>query len=249
MNTPHQAAEWLSRAQKAVLFTGAGMSTESGIPDFRSPGGIWATSQPVYFDDFVASEQARYEYWRQKSQAHRDFSGSEPNQGHEVIGQWEKKGIIHRVITQNIDGLHQMAGCQDVVELHGTARQVRCLDCGYSEEAGRPVSEFLETDEVPRCPRCQGITKHATISFGQQLDATVLQTACRLAEETDLLLVMGSSLVVEPAASLPTIAQRHGARVVIINRDATDKDHVADLLLRGEIGETLARMDALISGR
>ncbi len=153
MNTPHQAAEWLSRAQKAVLFTGAGMSTESGIPDFRSPGGIWATSQPVYFDDFVASEQARYEYWRQKSQAHRDFSGSEPNQGHEVIGQWEKKGMIHRVITQNIDGLHQMAGCQDVVELHGTARQVRCLDCGYSEEAGRPVSEFLETDEVPCCPR------------------------------------------------------------------------------------------------
>ena len=110
------------------------------------------------------------------------------------------------------------------------------------------MSEFLETDEVPCCPECQGITKHATISFGQQLDATVLQTACHLAEETDLLLVMGSSLVVEPAASLPTIAQRNGARVVIINRDATDKDQVADLLLRGEIGETLSLIDALISG-
>ena len=248
MNEHRQAAEWISNAQRAVVFTGAGMSTESGIPDFRSPGGIWATSQPVYFDDFVASQDARYEYWRQKAQLHMDFSASQPNQGHQVIGRWERDGILHRVITQNIDGLHQLAGCQDVVELHGTARQVRCLDCGYSEDAGRPVSEFLETDEVPSCPECQGIIKHATISFGQQLDATVLQTACQLAEETDLLLVMGSSLVVEPAASLPTIARGNGSRVIIINRDPTDKDPVADLLIRGEIGATLVLVDEMITG-
>ena len=248
MGTLQQLAEWLSGSHKAIVFTGAGMSTESGIPDFRSPGGIWATSQPVYFDDFVASPDARYEYWRQKAQAHRDFSASQPNRGHQVIGRWEKEGLIHRVITQNIDGLHQLSGCQDVVELHGTARQVRCLDCDFHEDADRPVNEFLETDQVPCCPLCQGVTKHATISFGQQLDPGVLETARQLAEATDLLLVMGSSLVVEPAASLPAIASRNGSRVVIINRDPTDRDHLADMVIQQEIGETLCQLERQISG-
>ena len=248
MDALQQVAEWLSSSQMAIVFTGAGMSTESGIPDFRSPGGIWATSQPVYFDDFVASQDARYEYWRQKAQAHFDFSASQPNRGHQVIGRWEREGLIHRVITQNIDGLHQLAGCQDVVELHGTARQVRCLECDFQEDAERPVREFLESDQVPCCPLCQGITKHATISFGQQLDPVVLETAGQLAEATDLLLVMGSSLVVEPAASLPATAQRNGSRVVIINRDPTDRDHLADLVIQQEIGETLCQLEKQISG-
>jgi NAD-dependent deacetylase len=243
MSEVQQLANWLSSSSQAIVFTGAGMSTESGIPDFRSPDGIWATSTPVYFDDFMASQEARLEYWRQKSVAHVEFSTSEPNRGHQVLGRWQQAGLIHRVVTQNIDGLHQLAGCQNVVELHGTARMVSCLECGFREESERPVREFLETGEVPCCPECQGITKHATISFGQQLDTLVLETAGELAEQTDLLLVMGSSLVVEPAASLPAIASRGGARVVIINRDPTDKDHLADLVVQGEIGATLALVD------
>jgi NAD-dependent deacetylase len=246
MQKIEQIAEWLAAGSGAVVFSGAGMSTESGIPDFRSPGGVWATNQPVYFDEYMASSEARYEYWRQKSIAHQDFADSQPNCGHKLLAAWEQIGMVQGVITQNIDGLHQLAGSSLVLELHGTARQVACLECGARGPADQAVAEFLVMDEVPSCPECDGITKHATISFGQQLDDEVLRQADQLVQRADLLLVMGSSLVVQPAASLPAIAARSGARVVIINRDATDQDGIADAVIHGEIGETLEAINSCL---
>lgn len=239
-----QVAEWLRSASSAVVFTGAGMSTESGIPDFRSPGGIWSQVTPVYFDDFVASAAARHEYWRQKCAAYRDFAQAEPNVGHRILAAWEAANRVQAVITQNIDGLHQAGGSRRVLELHGTARAIACIDCGARFEPGPLVEEFLATDRVPPCGACGGRLKSATISFGQALPVNVLEEACDLASSCDLLLAMGSSLVVEPAASLPRMARGAGARLVIINREPTPQDASADLVLRGSIGEILAEIDA-----
>lgn len=244
---PHQqVAKWLQTAKRAVAFTGAGISTESGIPDFRSKDGIWATSQPVYYEDFVASTTARHEYWRQKSVAHRNFSQSQPNVGHTTLAQWERMGRLRAVITQNIDGLHQIAGSSEVIEIHGTARQVACLECDQRYDAARMVDQFLETDQVPVCTECGGIVKHATISFGQSLVAEVLEAAIQLAKSSDLFLVMGSTLVVEPAASLPRMASEQGARVVIVNRDETPLDGIADLIFQESIGETLETINRAV---
>ena len=251
MTDYERIADWLRQASRcgrspdpaAVVFTGAGISTESGIPDFRSPGGVWATSQPVYFDDFVASGEARYEYWRQKSISHRGFVDSDPNAGHLVLARWQEASLLSSVITQNIDGLHQDAGSQDVIELHGTARYVACLDCHERFDADPWVKQFLETDCVPDCPKCGGIMKHATISFGQALDPDVLERAAGLAAQADLFFAIGSSLVVHPAAGLPPLAKRNGARLVIINRTPTDQDGLADVVLDESIGNALTAID------
>ena len=178
MNTEvgERIASWLSNAKKPVVFTGAGMSTESGIPDFRSPGGIWTKYQTVYYDEFLESAQARHEYWRQKAEGHGDFAAAKPNAGHQVIAQWEARDLIHGVITQNIDGLHQIAGNKNVLELHGTSREIMCLDCGARYDAESMIREFLSNDRVPLCRECtDGRLKHATISFGQELPGQVLQ--------------------------------------------------------------------------
>ncbi len=233
-------ARWLADAKSAVAFTGAGISTESGIPDFRSPGGVWATSQPVYFDDFVRSADARAEYWRQKSESHGDFFNSQPNIAHQGLAEWESQGRLRGVITQNIDGLHQVAGNKSVLELHGTARFVSCLDCQWRIDANPMVEQFQQTGEVPNCPECGGLLKHATVSFGQSLPSDVLQTAMQWSRECDVFLVMGSSLVVEPAASLPALAAQNGAHLAIINRDPTPLDAIADLVVNAALGETIA---------
>jgi NAD-dependent deacetylase len=243
-----QVADWLRSARRAVAFTGAGISTESGIPDFRSPGGIWAQTQPVYFDEFLASADARREYWRQKAVSHQDFRQAEPNAGHRTLAAWQQSGRLAAIITQNIDGLHQDAGATDVIELHGTARHVACLDCDWRDTADPWVARFLETQEPPCCPQCGGITKHATISFGQQLDASVLEGAMQYASDADLLLAMGSSLVVYPAAGIPQLAKRNGARLVIINRDPTDQDASADAVFHASIGETLVAINHALQG-
>jgi NAD-dependent deacetylase len=232
-------ADWLKTARAAVAFTGAGVSTESGIPDFRSPNGIWSKVSPVYFDDFLRSPTARHEYWRQKSATHVEFSMASPNDGHRAIAEWESEGVLRGVITQNIDGLHQQAGSRRVLELHGTAREVGCLTCGVRFPADAWVQRFLDSQTVPDCPDCGGLLKHATISFGQALDEGVLEEALRLARETDLFLAVGSSLVVHPAAGLPALAKDNGARLVIINRDLTPLDDRADLVIREPIGATL----------
>ena len=235
---------WLIEAEKPVVFTGAGMSTESGIPDFRSPGGVWTKYRTVYYDEFMARAEARHEYWQQKSAGHREFADAQPNTGHQVIAKWEKQGRLHRVITQNIDGLHQIAGHQNVLELHGTARQIQCQDCGARYDAEPLVGEFLATDRVPACRQCaEGRLKHATISFGQALPTDVLEQAVEWCQQSDLLIAMGSSLVVSPAADLPALTKQCGGRLVIINRDPTPLDSMADEVVRGSIGSTLTAID------
>ena len=242
----HTLAGWLHESLSTVAFTGAGISTESGIPDFRSPGGVWATSQPVYFDEFIQSADARHEYWRQKATSHRDFSDATPNVTHRVLSQWEASGKLRGVITQNIDGLHQLAGSRNVLELHGTARQIGCLNCDYREVADALVKQFVVTDQVPSCPQCGGLLKHATISFGQSLAEDVLQNSVRWATESSLFLAMGSSLVVHPAADLPVAAQKHGARLVIINHDETPLDSRADLVIHAGLGDTMQHVTEVL---
>jgi NAD-dependent deacetylase len=242
-----RVARWLVESTGGLAFTGAGISTESGIPDFRSPGGVWSKYQPVMYDQFLASAAARHEYWRQKCEADADFARAQPNAGHRTLARWEEEGRIWGVVTQNIDGLHQEAGSQHVLELHGTNRAVVCLDCSNRFEPGPLVKQFLETDAVPECPHCAGRLKHATISFGQALSREVLEEAFERSRRCDLFFAIGSSLVVEPAASLPRLAQASGARLVIMNRDPTHQDASADLVLRAPIGETLAGIDRCIA--
>ena len=237
-----QLARWLHASKCTVAFSGAGISTESGLPDFRSPGGVWANNRTVYFQEFLDNEVDRQEYWRQKSMTHHEFVKAKPNVTHRLLAQWESLGLIYGVITQNIDGLHQQAGSQRLLELHGTAREVGCLDCGARFPADPYVAEFESTGIVPRCPKCKGLLKHATISFGQSLDSFVLDEAYRWSERAEVFLTLGSSLVVEPAASLPVVAKRHGARLVIVNRDPTPLDRLADVRIFAEIGATMQEL-------
>jgi NAD-dependent deacetylase len=247
-NDINRVADWLASAQSAVVLTGAGISTESGIPDFRSPGGVWSKYRTVYFDEFLTSPAGRHEYWRQKCEMHREFADAQPNVGHQVLARWETAGRIRGVITQNIDGLHQLAGSRRVLELHGTARQAACLDCAACYDIGPLVEQFLTQNHVPDCPACGGRLKHATISFGQMLPADVLMEATRWSREADLMLAIGSSLVVTPAADLPRIAKENGARLVILNRDPTPLDAIADVVLNAPIGETLSAIHSELTG-
>ncbi len=231
-----QFVEWHNEATSTVAFTGAGISTESGIPDFRSPGGVWAKNRTVYFDEFVASASARHEYWRQKAEAHRDFIAASPNITHLTLSRWEQTKRLRGVITQNIDGLHQLAGSQQVLELHGTARQIACLNCSWRNVADKWVQQFVELNQVPDCPQCGGKLKHATVSFGQALPEDVVEAAVEWSQACQLFLALGSSLVVHPAAGLPRIARDGGARLVIVNRDATPLDSIARMVVNAPLG-------------
>jgi NAD-dependent deacetylase len=246
MTSIKAVADWLSEAESAVVFTGAGVSTESGIPDFRSPGGVWSRRKPILFDEYVRDPEARLEYWRQRAETHAEFTRAEPNVAHNAFATWEKAGRIRGLITQNIDGLHELAGSRNVLELHGTARQVGCLDCAARFDADAMLRQFEESQAVPCCPKCGGLTKHATISFGQSLSPAVLQTAIRWSREADLFLAVGSSLVVTPAAELPALAKSSGARLVIINREPTPLDGIADAVIRDGIGTVIAQVERLL---
>lgn len=241
-------AAWLGEAKCAAAFTGAGMSTESGIPDFRSPGGIWSKYQPIDFAEFMASPEARYEYWRRKCEGYPAMAEAEPNAGHRALARWESIGRLEGVITQNIDGLHQAAGSRRVIELHGTDREAECLDCRKRYDIAPLIEQFEVQQAVPACTACGSrMMKHATISFGQPLAPSVLQAGLALSKRVDLMIVLGSSLVVEPAASLPRKAKQYGARLVIITREPTPQDSLADLVLHESIGETLAGIDAAVT--
>jgi NAD-dependent deacetylase len=239
-----EAQRLRARSRRAVAFTGAGVSTASGVPDFRSPGGIWSRYQPVTIQEFVASEEARRAYWRYKKETYRDFAAARPNAAHHTLARLERDGRLLAVITQNIDGLHQEAGSRAVVELHGTNRRVVCLECGRDYAAGLIQDRLLAGCEVPLCDACGGILKAATISFGQPLPREVWAEAWRLATACDLLLVLGSSLVVHPAAALPGAAASAGAAVVIVNREATPLDPLAAHVLRGAVEEILPALAA-----
>ncbi len=236
--------ELIAGARRIVAFTGAGISTESGIPDFRSPGGIWTKYQPIYFDDFMSSEEMRREAWRRKFATDETMLKAEPNAGHRALAKLVEQGKMSAIITQNIDGLHQRSGVPDqkIIELHGNTTYATCLDCGQRHELEPIRKAFLGKGELPLCRKCDGIVKTATISFGQAMPEIQMARAQDETMGCDLFIVLGSSLVVYPAAGFPQVAKRKGAKLVILNRDPTDQDDTADLVIHTEIGPTLSRV-------
>lgn len=231
----------LEESRRVVVFTGAGISTESGIPDFRSPNGIWSKFTPVYYDDFVASEEARREAWRRKMVVDRDMQAAVPNRGHRAVAELVRRDKASCVITQNIDGLHQKSGIPDgrVIELHGNSTYATCLDCSLRHELEPILDAFARDGTLPVCRTCGGLVKTATVSFGQAMPAAAMERAERETLECDLFLALGSSLVVYPAAGFPILAKKNGARLVIVNREPTDLDAIADRVLNTEIGTAL----------
>ena len=206
-------ARLIREAGRAVVFTGAGISTESGIPDFRSPGGIWSQMAPIYFDEFLASEEARRETWRRRFAMEAEFGGAEPNRGHRAVDALVRRGKVAAVITQNIDGLHQASGipADKVIELHGNTTYATCLDCGERYEIADLRRAFESDGAVPPCTHCLGHIKTATISFGQAMPVPAMRRAEEETLAADLFIVLGSSLVVYPAAGFPELAKRNGA--------------------------------------
>ena len=235
------ARELIAGAARIVGFTGAGISTESGVPDFRSPNGVWARNRIVDFQEFVSSEAGRIEYWRQKAAAWPAMRDARPNAGHYAFAELHRQGRLEALITQNIERLHQRSGVPagKVLELHGTTTEAVCLTCGDRIASDEACRRIAGGERAPRCRPCGGLLKPATISFGQALPRDILARAQAAVETCDLLLVVGSSLVVEPAASLPRAAGRAGARLIIVNRDPTPLDGMADAVVRGEIGAVL----------
>ena len=234
----------IDRASRIVVFTGAGISTESGIPDFRSPGGIWSKNRIIYFDEFVRSRDARVEAWTRLFAGRETLKHATPNAGHRAISRLVELGKVTDVITQNIDGLHQQSGvpASKVIEVHGNATYAKCLACSTRHEFDEIEADFKATREPPACKLCDGIVKSATISFGQSMPEDEMDRAGRAALACDLFMAIGSSLVVYPAAGLPIDAKRNGAKLVILNRDPTALDHLADLVINAEIGPTLAKI-------
>ncbi|MCK5580027.1 MAG: NAD-dependent deacylase [Candidatus Omnitrophica bacterium] len=235
-------SEYICQASNIVVFTGAGISTESGISDYRSKGGIWERFVPVTIQEFLASEEKRKIYWQRKLELFETFGDAKPNQGHYMIVRLEKMGKLKGIITQNIDGLHQLAGsCGDkILEIHGSNRETICLSCGDLRPWEDVYKRLKSGEEVPLCLKCKGFLKPNTISFGQALDQDVLRESMEWASQCDLMLAIGSTLVVEPAASLPRIAKQNGAKLVIITLSETPLDAIADLKISAGIGETLS---------
>ena len=245
-----QIAQWILDSERVVVFTGAGLSTESGIPDFRSPGGVWDRYNPedFYFQKFLASETSRQRYWEMATEMYGPMKEAKPNSAHLAIAELERLGKLDCVITQNVDALHLKAGNSKdrIIELHGNAMAVSCLKCGkrYDRE---PIQERLEREKKPPCCEdCGGFLKPATISFGQSMPEKETNEAYRRSSACHLFIVIGSSLVVQPAASMPLVAKQDGAKLVIINRDSTSCDQAADIVIHGEAGRTMERiMEAL----
>jgi NAD-dependent deacetylase len=237
--------EWLgamiAEASIIIPFTGAGISTECGIPDFRSPGGLWTRNRPIPFDEFVASREAREESWRRRFAMEPTFAAAKPGRGHRALASLYRAGKIPAIITQNIDNLHQISGFKpnDVVELHGNTTYARCIGCGQAYDLPWVKAQFDQTGAAPDCIACDEPVKTATISFGQAMPEEAMLRATELARHCDLFLAIGSSLVVWPAAGFPLMAKNSGARLVIINKEPTEQDDIADLVIRHDIGETL----------
>ena len=231
----------IQKSNDVVFFTGAGISTESGIPDFRSPGGIWTKMSPIEFQDFLNSEEMRRESWRRKFETDKTLRSAKPNEGHYAIQRLISSGKASVDITQNIDNLHQDSGIaqEKVIELHGNGTFATCLTCATRYELESIKQAFLGNDELPICKFCGGLIKTATISFGQAMPLEPVQKAEDAARRCDLFICIGSSLVVHPAAQIPLIAKDNGAKLVILNREATPLDGYADLVLNDEIGTVL----------
>jgi len=241
VNGADELARLIGKARNVVLFTGAGISTESGVPDFRSPGGVWSRMKPIYFQDFMASEDKRREAWTRTFSGVAGWTGAQPNAGHHAVARLVAGGKVSAVITQNVDNLHQDSGVppQQVIELHGNASYATCLTCGLRHELDALKDPFLAHGQIPACRRCGGIVKTATISFGQPMPEEPMARAQAATLACDLFLVLGSSLVVFPAAGFPLQAKHNGAALAIVNREPTDQDAYADLVLHAEIGPVM----------
>ena len=236
-----QLGDMIAEAATIVPFTGAGISTECGIPDFRSPGGLWTRNRPIPFDEFVASAAARDEAWRRRFAMEPTFAAAKPGRGHRALASLYKAGKIPAIVTQNIDNLHQVSGfaAEHVVELHGNTSYARCIGCGRAYDLPWVKARFEEAGSAPDCTDCGEPVKTATISFGQAMPEDAMRRAAELARRCDLFIAIGSSLVVWPAAGFPLMAKNSGARLVITNNEPTDQDEIADLVIREDIGETL----------
>lgn len=238
------AVTLLKGAKYPVAFTGAGISTESGLSDFRSPGGVWDRYRVVTYQEFLLSHEARVEYWTMKKEFYNELKSARPNKAHNALAELEKIGKLTCLITQNIDGLHQDSGSSPdlVIELHGTNRKAICVQCGNQW----PIEEIhlrLESGDLdPQCEQCGGFIKPATVSFGQAMPETEMMRAYDCASRCDLFLMIGSSLQVEPAASIPRVAHSAGAQLLFINKTNTPLDHLATVIFRENAGEVLQKI-------
>ncbi|MGA1869459.1 MAG: SIR2 family NAD-dependent protein deacylase [bacterium] len=230
----------ISESKRNIIFTGAGISTESGIPDFRSKGGIWDKFKPIYFNEFMTSKEARIKYWQRKSELYDDMIKAKPNAAHIAIVKLYEMGLLEAVITQNIDGLHQMAGLPDdrVIELHGNTNRVRCMSCGKISSIHTAQKRIKAGDLAPEC-ECGGYLKPDTISFGQSMPIKEVEKATELSQNANLFIVVGSTLLVQPAALMPQYAKQQGAFLAIINLSETPYDEICDILIRRKAGEVL----------
>ena len=237
-----ELARLVRNARRGVAFTGAGISTESGIPDFRGPQGVWNTETPVYYQDFMASREARVKAWERAARMFKRCSAARPNDGHLVIAELQRREHVTAVITQNIDGLHHDAGSTNVIELHGTNRYAACQMCWKDWPVAEIVARWEGGDKAPECDSCGGPIKTRTISFGQSMPMAEMERAAEASMAADLFISLGSSLVVEPAASFPRLAKQSGAQLVIINNQETPLDELADIVIREQIGETMRQV-------
>lgn len=242
--------DWIRQSHAVVGFTGAGISTGSGIPDFRGPNGVWAKYRTIMFDDFRANPADREEYWRQKVESWPVIRDAAPNDGHRFFNRLAADGRLLGLITQNIDGLHAKAGlsADRIVRLHGWLQEVVCLSCGRTIDMDDACGRVERGEAAPNCTVCGGLLKPATISFGQSLRQADLRRAADLAVRCDLFIAAGSSLVVQPAAGFPALAKENRARLVIVNNRATPLDRLADAVIRGDITTVFREMDRLLQG-
>lgn len=243
----YKLAQKIATAKKTVVFTGAGISTESGISDYRSKGGLWDRFKPIYFDEFMSSETARIEYWRRKCELYDQLDDASPNAAHYAVAELNQKGLLDLVITQNIDGLHQQSGLPDdkVIELHGNTTRVRCMSCDAIVPLDETLNRIQNGEPAPTCS-CGGYLKPDTISFGQSLRENDLNQAMAASQNCDVFLAIGSTLIVQPASLMPNIALKNKAFLAIINLSETPYDSSCHLLIKGKAGEVLPDVLAAI---
>mgnify|MGYP001199890081 FL=1 len=243
------AAELRAR-RPTVVFTGAGISTESGIPDFRGPNGLWKRTTPMTFQDFLDDPAVRQRYWARRRASYATLASVRPNDGHQAVSALQQAGIVSEVVTQNVDGLHQQAGSptERVIELHGSAHRIRCLRCRTLFAADAEPFQDIRDGEEPSCPVCGGMVKDATIAVGEQLDATDLDRALTAARQAGVVLVVGSSLTVNPAAKVPLVGYRAGATLAIINNESTPLDSYAHYVIHAPAGVALRYLTERVLG-
>jgi NAD-dependent deacetylase len=249
MMTVQEFAAKTRESDEIVVFTGAGISTESGIPDFRSPGGLWTRYKPVTFQEFMSSEAARIEAWKRRLETYEAHKNAKPNIGHYFVQSLDQKGKLIGLITQNVDGLHSESGLavKKIVELHGNNRRIVCLKCDKSFDPDEIMKRLVGDFSSPKCDACGGLLKSATISFGQAMPQEAMRQAQEWTEGAAVFIVMGSSLQVQPAASFPVLAKRNGALLAIINHEPTPVDEYADFVHHGAIGEFCGRFGEMIA--